>query len=157
MEDNLSLFQCVVKKSNSVIDKVFYYGGWSLIVVSIILLILVLGYLILLPIYTLMLQHKEVIIIPGLILGFILAIPVYSLIWCVTRKFSHEDWNDFEYAGLGVGISFLIVVMAVVMGIFSIRYNSNPLEILLLVVCSAFTLPIGYILGAYLHYRERIK
>ena len=67
------------------------------------------------------------------------AIPVYSLLWCVARELTDEDWNSNK----AKDVAFAIAVAGAFA--FIIAFAIAPDSKVLLFI------------GAYLHYRKRVK
>jgi hypothetical protein len=93
----------------------------------------------------------------------ITAIPVYSLLWCVARELTEEDWesNEAAYltlASLPLALAFLALTLA------SLTLASLPLALAFLALALALALAslatdtkAFLFIGAYLHYRKRVK
>jgi uncharacterized membrane protein len=91
----------------------------------------------------------------------IAAIPVYSLLWCVARELTEEDWESNEAAYLALTA---LVALALALALASLALASLPLALAFLALALALALAslatdtkAFLFIGAYLHYRKRVK
>ena len=94
----------------------------------------------------------------------VVSILVYSLVWCMARNLTDEDWEseiakNVEVATLSIS-SFiaLFTLTFIALGVFSTLVAFTVLILALAALALALTNPkAGCVIGAYLHYRKRIK
>jgi hypothetical protein len=170
------LLRCTVKKSIQVIKKL------SLYVVALAALAII-GYGIYLGLPTLtkiagMVVDVLVSIVTVLVsipwyfyagAVAIAAIPVYSFVWCITRELMDEDWNSntAETVAFAFAVAFAVafaafaafaVAFAVAFAAFAVAF-AFAAAFAVAFAAAAFavdTKPLLFI-GAYLHYRKRMK
>ncbi len=78
------------------------------------------------------------------------AIPVYSLLWCIARELTEEDWDFSEPYKRDVSwyeiiLRIVTIPIAIVEGIMNPEGKSPK------------TRKVVFFIGAYLHYRKRMK
>jgi hypothetical protein len=172
-----SLLRCTVKKSIQVIKKL------SLYVVALAALAII-GYGIYLGLPTLtkiagMVVDVLVSIVTVLVsipwyfyagAVAIAAIPVYSFVWCITRELMDEDWNSNTAETVAFALAFALAAFALAFALAAFALAAIALALaaiaLALAAIAAFavafaafavdTKPLLFI-GAYLHYRKRMK
>ena len=87
----------------------------------------------------------------------------YSMAWCIARDLTDEDWEseiakNVEFATLSIP-SFIVffILIFIALGVFS-TLAFTVLILALAALALALTNPkAGCVIGAYLHYRKRIK
>jgi hypothetical protein len=91
----------------------------------------------------------------------IAAIPVYSFLWCVARELTEEDWESNEAVTLALTA---LVALALALALASLALASLPLALAFLALALALALAslaadtkAFLFIGAYLHYRKRVK
>jgi hypothetical protein len=163
--EDKSLLICTLKKSADVLKKVVMYGSYVIVAIAIISAIAYLVWLgfnspLIIVIYSSIISL--LISIPWWAYSIVMAIVAivgYSFLWCANRVFISEDWNDFNYAGIGAfGSLFLWIVFIVIIFLNQPQIVAviGNLWVCILLLGSAAVVPIGWIIGAYLHYRGRI-
>ena len=93
----------------------------------------------------------------------IAAIPVYSFLWCVARELTEEDWESNEAKTFA---RFTLVALALALTFsltFSLTLTLFTLFALALAPLALALAPLAadtkafLFIGAYLHYRKRVK
>ena len=146
METNdKSLLRCTIKKSADVMKKLAKYAAYILGTLIAGILALIAGILALYgalgvwaiaadPVYKIVDSIVSFLFsIPWYYYAGIVAIaaiPVYSLLWCVTRELTEEDWESNEAK------TFALSALALALALDSKAFR---------------------FIGAYLHYRKRVK
>ena len=155
-----SLLKCTIKKSADVLNKVVLYGSYVIAAITAIVIGTAIVYFGITKLWESIVNVISAAIttiwavlsaIPWYVyVGgvAVMAIPVYSLLWCIARDLEKEDWESDsakDIAALALALAFALVAFAFALVAFAL---------------AAFALAdpkIFLVIGAYLHYRKRMK
>jgi hypothetical protein len=168
-----SLFRCTIKKSAGVVKKLAKYVAY----VAVGLIACVLSVYGAMGIWVIAADpaYKYLTAIVSFLFSIpwyyyagvaaIAAIPVYSFLWCVARELTEEDWESNEAKTFArftlVALAPLALALALTFSLtFSLTLTLFALALaplaLALAPLAADTKAFLFI-GAYLHYRKRVK
>jgi len=177
LEDK-SLLRCTIKKSADVLKKVVLYGSYIIAAIAIVYFGVAIVYFGVTKIWEPLINAISTIIsflfgIPELfwalplvmkliILGIVSlgVIGVYSLVWCIARDLEKEDWESdsakdiaFAFAALALALAFAFAALAfAALALPALAFAALALPALALAHPKIFL-----VIGAYLHYRKRMK
>ena len=97
----------------------------------------------------------------------IISIPSYSFVWCVARELTDEDWHSDEaktvasavaFAGAGA-VALALVLALVLAGVLALVLAGTFAfaGVLAVALAGAAETKAFLFVGAYLHYRKRVK
>ena len=159
-----SLVRCVVKKSLSILEKLVLYASYVIVASA---GIVVTGFIawkgldVVTPVVSAI--YGILISIPwywyvGVVV--VLAIPVYSLLWCVARGLTEEDWQSELAGSIALAVAFAALALATTLALAGAVAFAGVLVVALALATTLAALTNSKVLrfiGAYLHYRKRIK
>jgi hypothetical protein len=168
-----SLFRCTIKKSAGVVKKLAKYVAY----VAVGLIACVLSVYGAMGIWVIAADpaYKYLTAIVSFLFSIpwyyyagvaaIAAIPVYSFLWCVARELTEEDWESNEAKTFA---RFTLVALALALALtfsltFSLTLTLFTLFALALAPLALALAPLAadtkafLFIGAYLHYRKRVK
>jgi hypothetical protein len=157
-----SLLKCTIKKSVDVLKKVLLYGLYVVIISILIIAMVAGGYLVWLlfnsslstviysSIISVLFSIPWYVYVGGVA---VMAIPVYSLVWCIARELTDEDWNSEIAKNIALAAALAIALAAALAIALTIALAAALAAALAIPLDSKILLFIG----AYLHYRKRVK
>ena len=175
--DDKSLLRCAIKKSADVLKKVVLYGSYMIAAIAIVYFGVAIVYFGVTKIWEPLINAISTIIsflfgIPELfwalplvmkliILGIVSlgVIGVYSLVWCIARDLEKEDWESDsakDIAALALALAFALVALALALA-FAFALVAFALAAFALATFALADPKIFLVIGAYLHYRKRMK
>jgi len=179
--DDKSLLRCTIKKSADVLKKVVLYGSYVIAAITAIAIVYfgvtkiweplinaistIISFLFGIPELFWALPLVMKLIILGIVsLG---VIGVYSLVWCIARDLEKEDWEsdsakDIALAALAFALALALAAFAFAALAFAAFAAFAALAFAAFAFAAfaafAFADPkIFLVIGAYLHYRKRMK
>jgi len=154
-----SLLRCTVKKSASILKKVVLYGSYVVVAVAVLVCAGWLawnGFNAVLPVLNqmwLFLVSVSWYVYAGVVA--ISAIPIYSLVWCIARELTDEDWQSDLAETLAIALA-IALALALAIAIALALALAIALAIAL-ALALANDSKVFLFIGAYLHYRKRIR
>jgi len=153
-----SLLRCAIEKSWSVSKKIgLWLGGIAIALIACYAIYLgatsqtastiwsdFTGFIALIP-----WELWAVIIGIGAIFG-------YSLVWCMARNLTDKDWQSETAKNIAVAFAFVAVAFAFALVVFAFAFVAVAVAAFAFAYVFANSKEFLFI-GAYLHYRERIK
>jgi MFS family permease len=164
-----SLLRCTIKKSADVMKKLAKYAAYILgtLIAGILALYGALGVWAIAadPVYKIVDSIVSFLFsIPWYCYAGIVAIaaiPVYSLLWCVTRELTEEDWESNEAKTFALFTLFTLftlfaLALALTFALSALTFALSALTFALTFALALDSKAFRFI-GAYLHYRKRVK
>jgi hypothetical protein len=173
--DDKSLLKCTIKKSADVLKKVLLYGLYVVIISILIIAMVAGGYLVWLGFNSSLstVIYSSIISVLFSIPWYVyvgamavLAIPVYSLVWCIARELTDEDWKSEIAKIIALALAFFLALTILAIAFITLLALAFTLFAFFLAAFIApLTIPLAFFLnskiflfiGAYLHYRKRMK
>ena len=174
--DDKSLLRCTIKKSADVLKKVVLYGSYIIAAIAIVYFGVAIVYFGVTKIWEPLINAISTIIsflfgIPELfwalplvmkliILGIVSlgVIGVYSLVWCIARDLEKEDWESDSAKDIALALALAFAFAALAFAALALPALAFAALALPALALPALAHPkIFLVIGAYLHYRKRMK
>jgi len=166
-----SLLKCTIKKSADVLKKVVLYGSYVIAAITIVYfgvtkiweplinaISTIISFLFGIPELFWALPLVMKLIILGIVsLG---VIGVYSLVWCIARDLEKEDWDSDsakDIALAAVAALAFALVLAIALAFAGLAFALAALALAAFTLATIANPKIFLVIGAYLHYRKRMK
>jgi signal transduction histidine kinase len=166
IEKDASLLRCTWKKSISVLQKVVLYASYvitGLAGVAVAGFIAWKGFEVIVPV--LLAIVAILVMIPWYYYAGVIAlgsIPAYSLLWCMARDLKDEDWQSETAKTIAAAFAFAAVfaafaVFAAAFAAFAFAAAFAAVFAAVFAIAAADNSKAFLLVGAYLHYRKRIR
>ena len=158
MTDETSLLRCTIKKSVQVLERVVVSIASLIVGVALcgVAYFAAIGIIFLLSLVIIAIT----ISIPWYYYAGIIAllsIPTYSAIWCIARELPSEDWESDDAKDIAAAVAFAFVTFVafvVVAAVASVFVATVVAAVAFVAFADSKYLRF---LGAYLHYRKRMR